>query len=100
MRAFRETAGARVVPKTRPPRSQGKAVSHYLIRSENTMKAASATPTRLMTTEPTTGSTGDLQEQIRRRAFELYGRADGYDLADWLQAESEVTQRKSKAMAA
>jgi hypothetical protein len=67
------------------------------------MKPALATPTRLMTTNQTTGSTSDLQEQIRRRAFELYeerGRADGHDLADWLQAESEVTQRRSKALAA
>jgi Protein of unknown function (DUF2934) len=67
------------------------------------MKPASATPTRLITTDPTTGSASDLQEQIRRRAFELYeerGRADGHDVADWLQAELEVTQRRSKAMAA
>jgi hypothetical protein len=67
------------------------------------MKPAPATPTRLMTTKQTTGSTSDLQDQIRRRAFELYeerGRADGHDLADWLQAESKVTQRRSKAKAA
>jgi hypothetical protein len=67
------------------------------------MKPVPTTPTRLITTDPTTGSTNDLQEQILRRAFELYeerGRDDGHDLADWLQAESEVTQRKSKAMAA
>ena len=36
------------------------------------MKPAPATPTRLMTTKQTTGSTSDLQDQIRRRAFELY----------------------------
>jgi hypothetical protein len=67
------------------------------------MKPTPATPTRLMTTNQTTGSTSDLQEQIRRRAFELYeerGRDDGHDVADWLQAESEVTQRRSKAIAA
>jgi hypothetical protein len=67
------------------------------------MKPAPTTPTRLITKDPATGSTSDLQEQIRRRAFELYeerGRADGHDLADWLQAESEVTQGRSKAMAA
>jgi hypothetical protein len=67
------------------------------------MKPAPATPTRLMTTDQTTGSTSDLQEQIRRRAYELYeerGKDQGHDLADWLQAESEVTQQRSTAMAA
>jgi len=40
-----------------------------------------------------TGSPVDTQEQVRRRAFELYeqrGREDGHDLDDWLQAESEL----------
>jgi hypothetical protein len=67
------------------------------------MKPAPATPTRLMTTDQTAGSTSDLQEQIRRRAYELYeerGKDQGHDLADWLQAESEVTQQRSNAMAA
>ena len=33
------------------------------------------------------------QEQIRRRAHELYearGQEDGHDLEDWLQAEAEI----------
>jgi Protein of unknown function (DUF2934) len=68
------------------------------------MKPAPATPARLlMTTNQTTGSTSDLQEQIRRRAYELYeerGKDDRHELADWLQAESELTQQRSKAMAA
>jgi len=40
-----------------------------------------------------TGSPVDIQEQVRRRAFELYeqhGKEDGHDLDDWLQAESEL----------
>ena len=40
-----------------------------------------------------TESPVDIQEQVRRRAFELYeqrGREDGHDLDDWLQAESEL----------
>ena len=40
----------------------------------------------------------DLQEQIRHRAYKLYeqrGRNDGQELGDWLQAESEVTQKKA-----
>lgn len=67
------------------------------------MKPTPATPTRLRTTNQTTESTSDLQEQIRHRAYELYekrGRDNGQELADWLQAESEVTQQTSNTMAA
>jgi hypothetical protein len=42
-------------------------------------------------------------ERIRRRAYELYeqrGGRDGADLDDWLRAESELTQKESKPMAA
>jgi hypothetical protein len=45
----------------------------------------------------------ELQERIRLRAYELYeqrGREDGHDLEDWLRAESEVTEKKAKAIAA
>jgi hypothetical protein len=48
-------------------------------------------------------SAPELQEQIRRRAYELYeqrGREDGHELDDWLQAESEVTQKKAKTAVA
>jgi len=48
-------------------------------------------------------SAPDLHEQIRRRAYDLYeqrGSTDGHELGDWLQAESEVAQRKAKAVAA
>jgi hypothetical protein len=41
----------------------------------------------------------DIDERIRRRAFELFeirGRQDGCDLDDWLQAEAEVTGRPRK----
>lgn len=40
---------------------------------------------------------------LQRRAFELYelrGREEGHDLDDWLQAESEFVQQKTKAAAA
>lgn len=46
--------------------------------------------------------TPDLNEQIRRRAYDLYeqrGRTDGYDVEDWLQAEAEL-RGKSKTAAA
>jgi hypothetical protein len=32
--------------------------------------------------------------------YEQRGRDDGYELDDWLQAESEVTQQKAKTVAA
>jgi hypothetical protein len=39
----------------------------------------------------------DLEEEVRRRAYELYaerGYVDGYEVEDWLQAEREVSERK------
>ena len=36
----------------------------------------------------------NLEEEIRRRAYELYeerGHEDGHDIDDWLRAEAEVT---------
>ncbi len=44
-----------------------------------------------------------LDEKVRRRAYDLYeqrGRRNGYELDDWLQAEAEVTGKKSKTSAA
>jgi hypothetical protein len=44
-----------------------------------------------------------LDEKIRRRAYDLYekrGRRNGHELDDWLQAEAEVTGKKSKPSAA
>ena len=43
-----------------------------------------------------------IEEQIRRRAYELYearGREDGHHLEDWQQAEAEITIGR-KAIAA
>ena len=43
----------------------------------------------------------DHQEQVRRRAYELYeqrGKDDGHDLEDWLQAESEFPQPKASGL--
>ena len=48
-------------------------------------------------------SAPELQEQIRCRAYELFeqrGKAEGHELHDWLQAESEMAQRKAKGVTA
>jgi hypothetical protein len=42
------------------------------------------------------------EEQIRRRAYELYeqrGRQDGFSEQDWLRAESEILHRSGKLSA-
>lgn len=44
----------------------------------------------------------NLQEEICRRAYELYearGREDGHDIDDWVRAEAEVTRIALKAAA-
>jgi hypothetical protein len=49
------------------------------------------------------GEPRNLEEQIRRRAYELYeaqGREDGHDLDDWLRAEEEITRQKARIVAA
>jgi len=42
-----------------------------------------------------------LEEQIRRRAYELYverGNASGSELDDWLRAESEILMAREHAV--
>jgi hypothetical protein len=67
------------------------------------MKLASPAVISNRTPTKVTKPTPDLQEQMRRRAHELYeprGRNDGHELDDWLQAESEVSQEKVKKVIA
>ena len=48
---------------------------------------------------PEAGQDGNLQEEIRRHAYELYeqgGRQDGWELDHWLQSESEVMAERKK----
>ena len=66
------------------------------------MKPTTTMPAPLQTIYQTLES-NELQEKIRLRAYALYeqrGREDGHDLEDWLRAESEVTERKARAIAA
>ncbi len=44
-----------------------------------------------------------IEDAIRRRAYELYvhrGGEPGRDLEDWLRAEEELAQKKSRRIAA
>ncbi len=45
------------------------------------------------------GSVQYSEEDVRRRAYELFearGRGDGHDLDDWLRAEQEIRNRKTR----
>ncbi len=45
----------------------------------------------------------NIEDEIRRRAYELYeqrGREDGHDVEDWLRAEKETKQVRSRSVAA
>ena len=60
------------------------------------MQRRTTIPTLLRTTHQTTKSTGEIQEEIRRRAYELYQQREagsGSEAEDWLAAEREVMQR-------
>jgi Protein of unknown function (DUF2934) len=54
--------------------------------------------------EPTrTTPSPTIEEQIRRRAYELYearGKQDGREFDDWLQAEAEILGTGQRATAA
>jgi hypothetical protein len=45
----------------------------------------------------------ELEDQIRSRAYELYearGRGDCHDIEDWLQAETDLAEKKVRPIAA
>ena len=65
--------GSRRIGK-RDKEAATEAVNHYLYlqRSDITMQRKPTMPTPLKTTHQTTKSTSELQEQIRRRAYELF----------------------------
>jgi len=64
-----------------------------------TKKAVSAQPP-MASPSMQTASNGNLQEEIRRRAYELYlqrGSTPGNESDDWLVAEREVLSRAASA---
>lgn len=49
-----------------------------------------------------TGAEAAAEQQVRRRAYELYeerGREDGHEVEDWLRAEAEITGKSQRAAA-
>ena len=47
--------------------------------------------------------TPNVEDQVRRRAYELYeqrGMEDGHDVEDWLRAEEEIKQTRARRVAA
>jgi len=95
---------SRVSEHPETPRKQRD--HHSLTKECSTMKPDRTTATRRQTPAlAVMKSAPDLQEQIRRRANELYeqrGRVDGFALDDWLRAETEIlgAQKQQKARAA
>lgn len=65
------------------------------------MKSSQVVPSVPIKTDlPITDGAGELQDQIRARAYQLYeqrGRDDGHNLDDWLQAEAELSQVQKAA---
>jgi hypothetical protein len=64
-----------------------------------------AKPKSLRPRSPKPTQPNDIEESIRRRAYELYeqrGRVDGFALDDWLRAEREIlgAQKQGKVKAA
>ena len=60
-------------------------------------------PMKKPSTSVATESHPNLEEEIRRRAYELYearGREDGHDLDDWLGAEGEIMGTATKTAVA
>ena len=69
-------------------------------RTPMTTKSKSRKPSSPKPAQP-----NDIEERIRRRAYELYeerGRVNGFALDDWLQAEAEILgkQKGQKVKAA
>jgi DUF2934 family protein len=60
------------------------------------MKSSQVVPSPLIKADlKKADSDGELQDQIRARAYQLYeqrGGDDGHELDDWLQAEAELSQ--------
>ena len=67
------------------------------------MKVAVKKSTTKTTNANNEDSAVSFEEQISRRAYELYerrGRQTGHDAEDWLQAEAELARERTSPLAA
>jgi hypothetical protein len=70
-------------------------------QTQKRVSAMAKNPTKTKTPHFATNPNRD--QEIRRRAYELYearDREDGHDLNDWLLAEKEINAKAVKAVAA
>lgn len=70
----------------------------YEVHAGGTMSHLPNPPSPAKTPTPAFEPVTELENLIRERAFELFvegGREGGHELEDWLQAESEITGKKS-----
>ena len=68
-----------------------------------TMPEAGSVPTLRKTVSPSNPTPIDLDDQIRRRAYELFeerGRTPGFENEDWLRAEHEIRNGKPHSQSA
>jgi hypothetical protein len=66
------------------------------------MKVAAKKSTVKTTNPNSLEAAVDLEEQVRRRAYELYekrGREHGHENEDWLAAEAELAKERTKPLA-
>jgi hypothetical protein len=75
-----------------------------IYKGENRMKSSHVVPSQPIKTDlQKTDGGGDLQDQIRARAYRLYeqrGREDGHDLEDWLHAGADAEAEASQVQLA
>jgi predicted PP-loop superfamily ATPase len=68
-----------------------------------TMPEAGSVPTIRKAVSASSPTPIDLDDQIRRRAYELYeerGRTPGFENEDWLRAEHEIRNGKAHSQSA
>jgi hypothetical protein len=86
------------------PRAKNPAATNPPNKQVITMPEASSKPAvRKAASSPVSPTPIDLDDQIRRRAYELYeqrGGTPGSDHEDWLRAESEVRATLNRTQSA
>jgi hypothetical protein len=93
------------MPRAKTPRTNGKKQAEPVVESNLTTMPSVAPAESLTSTELKKFSAPipiNLEEEIRRRAYELYeqrGCTPGHDHSDWVEAEREVLARYTQQTA-